>query len=349
MVKSLRPLGRRAWTVAANVVSVLVAVVAVATSRRVRRWLPRLALVAVLVPVLLQWLLAYVVGRDTRLWPVQLQAAAAAGAAAAATITTPQKNLMIVTAHPDDECLFFAPSILGVLDRSHHAVQGALLSISTGNNEGLGELRTKELVNSCAALGINSARCFALDHPQLQDNPRAWWDTELVASLVRDHVQKWEIDVIITFDAGGVSGHINHRAVSAAVSHYVNTDPTAPEAYMVVTVPLWRKYTFLGDLPLTALRFGWRIAAALVWPARPQTADVAASASASAPVAGSALVANTWHRYQITRTAFRQHGSQYSWDRHLYMVLSRYVWFNDLERARKSWAVPKKSPPPTTS
>jgi len=34
----------------------------------------------------------------------------------------------------------------------------------------------------------------------------------------------------------------------------------------------------------------------------------------------------------MTRDAFAQHPSQYTWDRHLYMIVSRYVWFNDLKR-----------------
>lgn len=44
-----------------------------------------------------------------------------------------------------------------------------------------------------------------------------WWDTDLVAKNVEEYVKKWKIDAIITFDDGGVSGHINHRAVSAGV------------------------------------------------------------------------------------------------------------------------------------
>jgi hypothetical protein len=36
-----------------------------------------------------------------------------------------------VTAHPDDECLFFAPSILGTLD-GNPDIKGALLVMSTG-------------------------------------------------------------------------------------------------------------------------------------------------------------------------------------------------------------------------
>lgn len=84
--------------------------------RRAWRWIVRVALVALLVPVLLQWIVAYIVGSDARILPPQLLAA---------------KNLLIVTAHPDDECLFFSPSILGVLDRNRD-ITGGLLVMSTG-------------------------------------------------------------------------------------------------------------------------------------------------------------------------------------------------------------------------
>ncbi|KAL7895904.1 putative N-acetylglucosaminyl phosphatidylinositol de-N-acetylase [Trichoderma sp. SZMC 28014] len=275
-------------------------------TRSRRRTLLRIALVVLVIPFFLQWLLAYVVGRDARLLPPELLQA---------------KNVLIVTAHPDDECLFFSPTILGVLDRNR-AINGGLLVMSTGNNYGLGETRKQELKGSCSALRINPSRCEALDHPSLQDNPKVWWDTDLIKSKVKEYVDKWEVDAIITFDEGGVSGHINHRAVSAAVSEYVMGDEKAPPAYKLVTTAVLRKYTFLFDLPLTALSFSWRIIAAVFYP----------SEKASSELSSEALIANTWHRYQRTRNAFASHDSQYSWDRHLYMILSRYVWFNDLKR-----------------
>lgn len=274
--------------------------------RRASRWLVRLAVLALIVPLILQWLVAYVVGSDARILPPELLLA---------------RNLLLVTAHPDDECLFFSPSILGVLDRNKR-VTGGLLVMSTGNNYGKGDTRKTELAGSCAALGISADRCVALDHPDLQDNPREWWNTELIEGFVHEHVRKWDIDAIITFDEGGVSGHVNHRAVSAAVSHYTATNPQSPIAYTLTTTSLLRKYTILGDLPYTVLPFLWRIIEALSYPAI--TAEVREG--------GTALVANTWHRYLLTRRAFAQHDSQYSWDRHLYMILSRYVWFNDLKR-----------------
>ncbi|CAK7210959.1 hypothetical protein SCUCBS95973_000968 [Sporothrix curviconia] len=300
----------------------------VSLSRRAWRRLVQIALVALTFPLVLQWIIAYLVGSDVRLLPQELQGA---------------KNLLVVTAHPDDECLFFAPSILGVLDRNR-GVHGSLISMSTGNNYGIGDLRKKELTGSCAALQIDPARCIALDHPALQDNPAVWWDTALVQTIVQEYIAKWDVDAILTFDEGGVSGHINHRAVSAAIRELISSlpaSPKAPVAYMVVTTPLWRKYTFLGDLPLTALRFTLRILAALFFPS-PATTETVARAETAATVTGSnynsvaatsrALVANTWHRYQKTREAFRNHNSQYTWDRHLYMIVSRYVWFNDLQK-----------------
>ncbi|KAH8665284.1 putative deacetylase LmbE-like domain-containing protein [Tricladium varicosporioides] len=277
--------------------------------RRVLRFLPRLILSISLAPLILQILLAYVIGSDFRLLPAELQHA---------------KNLLIVTAHPDDECLFFAPSVLGVLDRNSGDKVGGLVVMSTGNNDGIGEARKAELRGSCKALGIDETRCVALDRPEIQDNPKVWWDQAVIESIVREYVEKWHVDAIITFDQGGVSGHINHRAVSAAVSNYAATDAHAPATYLVSTTALIRKYTFLLDLPLTSLPFSWRILQAFSSRAKDPGSNY-----------GDALVANTWSRYLKARQAFAKHETQYSWDRHLYLILSRYVWFNDLRRVHR--------------
>lgn len=44
------------------------------------------------------------------------------------------------------------------------------------------------------------------------------------------------------------------------------------------------------------------------------------------------LLVSSWQTYLESRAAFGQHESQYSWDRVLYLVVSRYMWFNTLER-----------------
>jgi hypothetical protein len=38
-----------------------------------------------------------------------------------------------------------------------------------------------------------------MDHPELQDNPRVWWNTELIESIVHEHVKKWQIDAVGSF------------------------------------------------------------------------------------------------------------------------------------------------------
>jgi N-acetylglucosaminylphosphatidylinositol deacetylase len=79
------------------------------------------------------------------------------------------------------------------------------------------------------------------------------------------------------------------------------------------------------DLPLTSLSFSWRIFKALFTPANVMDDSYQ----------NKALVASTWNMYFKTRQAFGSHGSQYSWDRNLYMIVSRYVWFNDLRKVER--------------
>lgn len=276
--------------------------------RRAAKIFIRILTIVLIVCIVLQVTLGYAIAKDPRLFPAALQRS---------------KNLLIVTAHPDDETLFFAPSILSVLDNP--ATTGGLLVLSNGNNYGLGDVRKVELKGACGVLGIAEDRCEALNRPELQDNPRQWWNETAIIAAVKEYVAKWKIDAIITFDHGGISGHINHRAVSSAVEKYASTEPNAPVTYLLSSVTLLRKYSFLFDLPLTSLSFMWRIMGALISPASTTEQDFG----------DKALIASTWPSYLRTREAFRSHDSQYSWDRSLYLVLARQVWFNDLVRVER--------------
>lgn len=109
-------------------------------------------------------------------------------------------------------------------------------------------------------------------------------------------------------------------------SNYATTDPKAPPTYVLHSVSLLRKYLFLLDLPFTSLPFSWRIIGALF--SRANNVD--------GRYGDKALIANGWRSYLRTRQAFASHDSQYSWDRHVYMILSRQVWYNDLYRAKQA-------------
>ncbi|KAL1970285.1 hypothetical protein VTN77DRAFT_5445 [Rasamsonia byssochlamydoides] len=290
-----------------------------------------LALVVIffLIPLVLYFLLAYTLAGDPRLVPHAIRNA---------------RNVLLITAHPDDECLFFSPSILHAWGNPH--VNRAILVLSSGNYDGLGEERKAEAKASCATLGIAPDRCVVLNHPDLQDNPKKWWDEDVVKDVLQKHVRMWNIDLIITFDQYGISGHVNHRSVSNGVRKYSIENNHQPPAYAVQTKFLLRKYSSLADLIPTSFPFSLRILEALFLPPpegyykaelSPAAGDNNNKPAGPPPPGGDrygdkALLVSNWAMYMKGRAAFRQHNTQYSWDRVLYLVMSRYMWFNDLRR-----------------
>jgi hypothetical protein len=94
-------------------------VTSLSKSKAVRRYfnlLLRIVTFILILSILLQFILAYIIAKDPRILPPALRRA---------------KNLLIVTAHPDDECLFFSPAILGVLD-GNPDTKGGLIVLSSG-------------------------------------------------------------------------------------------------------------------------------------------------------------------------------------------------------------------------
>jgi len=63
------------------------------------------------------------------------------------------KNILYVISHPDDEAMFFQPSIVTLKQEN----KLHLLCLSNGNAEGLGREREKELELSCKSLGFAEA------------------------------------------------------------------------------------------------------------------------------------------------------------------------------------------------
>ncbi|XP_016045083.1 N-acetylglucosaminyl-phosphatidylinositol de-N-acetylase isoform X3 [Erinaceus europaeus] len=124
------------------------------------------------------------------------------------------RQALLVTAHPDDEAMFFAPTVLGLTRLGH---QVSLLCFSTGNYYNQGENRKKELLQSCDVLGIPPSRVMVIDNRHFPDDPSVQWDTTRVASTLLQHIGVNGTDLVVTFDAGGVSGHSNHMALYSAV------------------------------------------------------------------------------------------------------------------------------------
>uniref|UniRef100_A0A8C2V8V7 N-acetylglucosaminylphosphatidylinositol deacetylase n=1 Tax=Chinchilla lanigera TaxID=34839 RepID=A0A8C2V8V7_CHILA len=101
---------------------------------------------------------------------------------------------LLVIAHPDDEAMFFAPTVIG-LGRLQH--QLSLLCFSAGNYYNQGEIRKKELLQSCDVLGIPHSCVTIIDTRDFPDDPGVQWDTEHVASVLLQHI---EVNGIINSD-----------------------------------------------------------------------------------------------------------------------------------------------------
>ncbi|XP_047033133.1 N-acetylglucosaminyl-phosphatidylinositol de-N-acetylase [Helicoverpa zea] len=210
------------------------------------------------------------------------------------------RRVLVVVAHPDDECMFFGPTIFRLCE------QGAdvhVLCLSNGNFGGKGKIRRKELWEACLELGVpNQNICIIMDD-RLKDNPRIQWPVPVIAKLIHHHVEVIDVDTLVTFDRGGVSGHANHSAVFYAVA-YMFVEKLIPQrctVYTLDSVNIFRKYIGFLDLPLSFLLSSKRYFL-------------------------------RWTESRRIVRAMKRHRSQMVWFRYLYVFFSRYMIINTLRR-----------------
>ncbi|KAM5180774.1 N-acetylglucosaminyl-phosphatidylinositol de-N-acetylase [Mantella aurantiaca] len=206
---------------------------------------------------------------------------------------------LLLIAHPDDECMFFAPTILGLLQEQRPL---SVLCCSTGNYYNQGEIRKKELIQSCAALGIPPSSVTVIDHRSLPDNPDVRWDNHLLSDLILAHIKQKNVDLVITFDEKGVSGHSNHISLYHTIRS-LHDSGQLPEGCSVVvleSVNIFRKYISVLDLPISWLFHR----------------DI--------------LFISSGPQYRQAKEAMMRHQSQLLWFRHIYLLFSRYMAINSL-------------------
>ncbi|XP_060768574.1 N-acetylglucosaminyl-phosphatidylinositol de-N-acetylase isoform X2 [Neoarius graeffei] len=208
-----------------------------------------------------------------------------------------QVRVLLVTAHPDDESMFFAPAVLK-LTESNVAVY--LLCLSSGNYYNQGAQRKEELLGSCAVLGIPANRVTIIDNIELQDDPKIEWSIALTASLILKHITTYSINLVLTFDEGGVSGHANHIAIYKALGHlaFVGRIPEGCQVLSLHTISILRKYLSLFELPIS-----WLLPSSFCCIIGP-------------------------NEYKKAKEAMLHHRSQLLWFRRLYILFSRYMYIN---------------------
>ena len=119
-----------------------------------------------------------------------------------------------------------------------------------------------------------------------------------------------------------------------SISRQAETNPTFPPTFVLDTVPTFippRKYIGIVDLPLTCFRFGFRIIVAMF--GSPRRYDWSAFDGQSwKGYDNKGLFVSSIATWRHNIYIFLAHDSQRSWDRWLYMLVSRYMWFNTVEK-----------------
>eukprot|EP00111_Clytia_hemisphaerica_P023558 TCONS_00069396-protein len=210
-------------------------------------------------------------------------------------------KVLLVTSHPDDEVMFFAPSIfnlVGMLGKENIY----LLCLSNGDFYGEGKTREKELVACCKRLGIAPSNMAIVDNENFQDDPKARWDREELSSLIQKCADKFGVNTLLSFDANGVSGHQNHMDLHKSIislKQFVRL--------ILVDVSIIRKYSSVFDVFFTS------------------------AVSYFSTDASYVLFLNSPMKVLQSYMAMHCHKSQFTWFRKLYFLYSKYLLLNQIK------------------
>ena len=208
----------------------------------------------------------------------------------------PSPITLFVLAHPDDECMFFTPTVHGMRKKSELHI----LVLSNGGYDGLGKIRTKEMEVAAKEMGFTEST--VIDDPRIPDGPHPW-DLTVVQELISSHLDGMksrgkQVGTIVTFDDYGVSGHPNHISVSQGCKKlYEKGSKHSFDLYTLESVPIYRKFIAFFDIFLSDTR--------------------QQSYSLRSPFPAMRIMAC--------------HHSQWVWFRKLFTCFTRYVYYNGLD------------------
>ncbi|SLM36405.1 Putative deacetylase LmbE-like domain [Lasallia pustulata] len=261
------------------------------------------------------------------------------------------KRICLLIAHPDDEAMFFAPTLLALTDEDagNHV---KILCLSNGNAANLGPTRTRELTTSALTLGIRSASdILVLDDPNFPDSMTTTWSAPAIARVLSSAFSPAHapdassaahqpsssssppptatIDILLTFDPLGISHHPNHRSLPLGAHLWLQTLMRSHGGwacpvglYTLTSTSTFRKYLSVFDAPIT-------MAVAVLGAARgPKKKADKALPDRLLYVSDFAQ----WRRAQ--RAMAGGHRSQMVWFRWGWVALGRYMVVNDLRRDR---------------
>ncbi|MCJ1401613.1 N-acetylglucosaminyl-phosphatidylinositol de-N-acetylase [Xylographa trunciseda] len=261
------------------------------------------------------------------------------------------KRICLLIAHPDDEAMFFAPTVLALADPQlgNHV---KILCLSSGDADGLGPTRKTELARSAVLLGLrHESDVLVIEDPAFPDSMTSTWDAAKLANVLARAFQAnpaksatrkqasgsdksneaptATIDVLITFDRQGVSGHPNHISLYHGAVAWLQgmmrgkTGWECPVAlYTLTSTNILRKYASVLDAPFTMLRCVLQSMAG-------------AGTKGKEGMPKRLMYLSDIGAYRTAQKAMTQaHKSQMRWFRWGWIGVGRYMVVNDLKRER---------------
>jgi len=245
------------------------------------------------------------------------------------------KRICLLIAHPDDEAMFFSPTLLS-LARPELQNRIFILCLSSGDADGLGHIRKTELNKSALLLGIqNPEQVVVVEDERFQDSMTKHWEAKEVAKVLQhyfapkmksmsaDAAPVAMIDALITFDERGVSSHPNHISLYHGASTFIRNlmqrhsgweNPV--KMYTLTTTNVVRKYSSVVDAMATVIMSLFQ---------KKKTGDFPTPMLAVSGV-------GDYRKAQMAMTS--AHQSQMRWFRWGWIGISRYMVVNDLVRVK---------------
>src|SRR3984957_15667754 len=146
----------------------------------------------------------------------------------------PERRLLLVHAHPDDESIGTGATmakyaaegaqvtlVTCTLGELGEVIPPSLAYLAAAKEDRLGEYRIGELATACAALGVADHRFLGgpgrwRDSGMMgtagNDDPRCFWraDVDQAARALLDVIGEVRPQVLVTYDAQGAYGHPDH-------------------------------------------------------------------------------------------------------------------------------------------
>ncbi|KKZ63625.1 N-acetylglucosaminylphosphatidylinositol deacetylase [[Emmonsia] crescens] len=267
------------------------------------------------------------------------------------------KRICLLIAHPDDEAMFFAPTLLA-MTRPELGNHLKILCLSSGDAEGLGHIRKKELKASALRLGLrNESDVFVVDDPsRFPDSMAATWSASDISTLLAsafapdlpsssaaavtandsskssNKPPTATIDILVTFDQSGVSNHPNHRSLYHGARSFLQNLMKGKSGYAcpvtlytLTSTSVLRKYIGVLDAPVSMVHglvgavFDRKRASSTARDRQPKRLLFVSGIS-------------DW--LAGVKAMVRAHKSQMVWFRWGWVSIGRYMVVNDLKREK---------------